>query len=125
MPTIMVEDFLSSIFGMYTDVKTSANVISNIEGIAEYAWEASTEVKKHSIGEKYGYFRKNGDIARKERANKFLELVDGLAYKDEDSISYELKEILSNLMATHNSMNNFFCVRIHYMISGSKPHSFT
>lgn len=108
MPTIMVEDFLSSIFGMYTDVKTSANVISNIEGIAEYAWEASTEVKKHSIGEKYGYFRKNGDIARKERANIFLELVDGLAYKDEDSISYELKEILSNLMATHNSMNNFY-----------------
>ena len=63
--------------------------------------------KKHLIGEKYGYFRKNGDIQRKEKANEFLILVDGLSYKDEDSISYEIRDTLTNLMTTHNSINNF------------------
>lgn len=108
MPTIMVEDFLSSLFGMYTDAHTNAVVLNNIEGIAKYAWDASSESKKHAVGEKYGYFRKNGDTDRKERANRFLSIVDGLSYKDEDSISYEIKDTLANLMTTHNSVNNFY-----------------
>lgn len=108
LPTIMIEDFLSSIFGMYTDPNIASNITQNIEGIAKYAWNASTETKKHSIGEKYGYFRKNGDIQRKEKANNFLTIVDGLSYKDEDSISYEIRDALANLMSTHNSVNNFY-----------------
>lgn len=108
LPTIMIEDFLSSIFGMYTDPNITANITQNIAGIAKYAWNASTEAKKHSIGEKYGYFRKNGDIQRKEKANNFLTIVDGLSYKDEDSISYEIRDALANLITTHNSVNNFY-----------------
>lgn len=108
LPTIMVEDFLSSIFGMYTDPKISSTISKNIEGLAKHVWNASGETKKHTIGEKYGYFRKNGDIIRKERANNFLLLVDGLSYKDEDSISHELRETLASLMTTHNSFNNFY-----------------
>lgn len=108
LPTIMVEDLLSSIFGMYTDPTISANISQNITGIAKYIWDASSEQKKHLIGEKYGYFRKNGDIQRKEKANEFLILVDGLSYKDEDSISYEIRDTLANLMTTHNSINNFY-----------------
>lgn len=108
MPTVMVEDFLSSIFGMYTDPHIAANISTNIAGIAIYAWEASTEIKKHAIGEKFGYFRKNGDITRKERANEFLTIVNGLAYKDEDSISQEIRDVLAELLTTHNCMNNFY-----------------
>lgn len=108
LPTIMKEDFLSSIFGMYTDPNIAAIITQNIEGIAKYAWNASSETKKHSIGEKYGYFRKNGDVQRKEKANNFLTIVDGLSYKDEDSISYEIRDALANLMTTHNSVNNFY-----------------
>ena len=108
LPTIMIEDFLSSIFGMYTDPNIAGNISQNIKGIAKYVWNASTETKKHSIGEKYGYFRKNGDVTRKDRANDFLTIVNGLAYKDEDSISHELRELLANLMSTHNSINNFY-----------------
>ena len=108
LPTVMVEDFLSSIFGMYTDPKTTTNIITNITGLAKYVWNACTEEKKHFIGEKYGLYRKNGDADRKERANKFLTIVGGLSYKDEDSISYELRDTLANLMTTHNSLNNFY-----------------
>ena len=53
LPTIMVEDFLSSIFGMYTDPNISANIMKNISGIAKFVWDACTETKKHLIGEKY------------------------------------------------------------------------
>jgi hypothetical protein len=104
----MIEDFLSTIFGMYSDPNIAGNISQNIEGLAKYAWNASTDAKKHSIGEKYGYFRKNGDIQRKDKANDFLTIVDGLSYKDEDSISYELRDALANLMTTHNSVNNFY-----------------
>lgn len=108
LPTVMIEDFLSTIFGMYTDLNIAGNISQNIEGLAKYVWNASTEAKKHSIGEKYGYFRKNGDIQRKDKANDFLIIVDGLSYKDEDSISHELRDSLANLMTTHNSINNFY-----------------
>lgn len=108
LPTVMVEDLLSTIFGMYTDPNIAANISQNIEGIAKYVWSASSEAKKHSIGEKYGYFRKNGDIQRKDKANDFLVTVEGVSYKDEDSISHELRETLANLMTTHNSVNNFY-----------------
>ena len=108
LPTIMVEDLLSTIFGMYTDINTPSNICVNIEGVAKYVWNASPDGKKYFIGEKYGYFRKNGDIARKERANDFLSIVDGMSYKDEDSLAYEIKETLANLMTTHNSYNNFY-----------------
>ena len=90
------------------DPNIASNITQNIDGIAKYAWNASTEAKKHSIGEKYGYFRKNGDIQRKEKANNFLTIVDGLSYKDEDSISYEIRDALANLMSTHNSVYNFY-----------------
>lgn len=47
----MVEDFLSSIFGMYTDPNISANIMKNISGIAKFVWDACTETKKHLIGD--------------------------------------------------------------------------
>ena len=81
LPQIMVEDLLSTLFGMFTDPQITQTISS---------------------------FRKNGDVARKDKANAFLTLVDGLSYKDEDSISQELRETLANLLSTHNSANNFY-----------------
>lgn len=108
LPTIMIEDFLSSIFGMYCDPRIANNISKNIEGIAKYVWDSCSSIKKHSIGDKFGYYRKNGDVNRKEKADIFLTIVDGLSYKDEDSISQELRDSLANLMSTHNSANNFY-----------------
>lgn len=108
LPIIMIEDLLSTLFGMYTDPQISQIILNNIKSIAKYVWDLSSEAKKHAIGDKFGYFRKSGDIIRKDKANNFLTLVNGLAYKDEDSISQELRETLANLLSTHNSMNNFY-----------------
>lgn len=108
LPIVMIEDLLSTLFGMYTDPQISQIILNNIRSIAKYVWDLSSEAKKHAIGDKFGYFRKSGDISRKDKANTFLTLVNGLAYKDEDSISQELRETLANLLSTHNSMNNFY-----------------
>lgn len=108
LPTIMIEDFLSSIFGMYCDPRIANNISKNIEGIAKYVWDSCSSIKKHSIGDKFGYYRKNRDVNQREKADIFLTMVDGLSYKDEDSISQELRDSLANLMSTHNSANNFY-----------------
>lgn len=108
LPIIMIDDLLSSIFGMYTDIKVPANVISNIDGIAKAVWDVSSEEKKHSIGERFGFFRKNGEVSRKERTDIFLTKVDGISYKDEDSLSMEIRIELANLRDAHNSYNNFY-----------------
>jgi len=108
LPKIMVEDLLSTLFGMFTDPQTNQTVSNNIKSIAKYVWNLSSENKKYSIGDKYGYFRAHGEVARKDKANEFLILVNGLSYKDESSISEELRVTLKSLLSTHNSVNNFY-----------------
>lgn len=108
LPLVMIEDLLSTLFGMFTDPQISQTISTNIKAISKYVWDLCSEQKKHSIGDKYGYYRKNGAVAKKDKSNEFLILVDGLAYKDEDSISQELREILANLLSTHNSNSNFY-----------------
>lgn len=108
LPSKMIDDLLTTLFGMYTDSKIKEEVINNIKGIAPYVWDASSDDKKYEIGEKFGYFRKNGDVGRKNLANDFLKLVDGLGYKDEDSLAAEIREVLNNLLSTHYSYNNFY-----------------
>lgn len=52
--------------------------------------------------------RKNGEVSKKEECQKFLEVVGGLAYKDEDSLAGELIEKLENLYRAHFNGNNFY-----------------
>lgn len=108
LPEVMVEDLLSILFGMFVDPEISQVISNNVKLIVKYVWDLSSTPKKYAIGDKYGYYRKNVDVARKEKTNEFLTLVNGLAYKDEDSIAQELREVLANLLSTHNNSNNFY-----------------
>ncbi|MGL4108423.1 hypothetical protein [Clostridium sp. LP20] len=108
LPQQMIDDLLWSLFGMYTDEKVINIVNDNIEKVVDYVWNASSEEKKYEIGEKYGYFRKNAIVSRKERADEFLNLVNGVNYKDEDSIAYEIRETLNSLKSAHFGTNNFY-----------------
>ncbi|WP_321869083.1 hypothetical protein [Burkholderia ubonensis] len=47
-------------------------------------------------------------MAKKDGCQKFLEVVGGLAYKDEDSLAGELIEKLENLYRAHFGSNNFY-----------------
>ena len=108
LPLNMIDDVTSSFFGMYTDEQTEIKVKNNIEGLAKYAWDACNKSKKYELGEKYGYFRKNGDVERKNLADRFLRIVSGETYKDEDSLAAEIRETLSSLKSVHFGMNNFY-----------------
>lgn len=107
-PQERIDDFILSIFGVYTDTRTDAPTKKNIDRLTPHIWEAITEETKFSIGSKFGLYRKNGDVERKEAVQKFLETVNGLQYKDEDSLAAELLEKLQNLKTVHFEANNFY-----------------
>ncbi|CAH1569881.1 conserved hypothetical protein [Vibrio jasicida] len=107
-PLERIDDFLWTIFGIFTHHKTSKDSKDNIIGIAPYVWNAASEDRKYEIGARFGTFRKNAEVDRKEASQQFLEVVNGLSYKDEDSLAGELIEKLENLFRSHNSSNNFY-----------------
>lgn len=107
-PIERIDDFLWSVFGLYTTDKTTIETKQNIAGIAPYIWKAATEDRKYEIGAKFGVFRKNGEVTRKNACEQFLQHVDGLKYKDEDSLAGEIIEKLENLNRAHFGSNNFY-----------------
>lgn len=107
-PQERIDDFLWTMFGIYTDDKSAQHARDNIEGISPSVWAAATEDRKYEIGARFGILRKNGEVAKKDACQKFLEVVGGLAYKDEDSLAGELIEKLENLYRAHFGSNNFY-----------------
>ncbi|MCV9949234.1 hypothetical protein [Paenibacillus polymyxa] len=108
LPQQMVDDLLWTIFGLYTDEKTKMNTVENIEKIAEFVWDASTDKKKYELGEKFGHFRVNGLVIRREKAENFLTKVKGLSFRDEDSVAYDIRDTLNSLKSAHFGHNNFY-----------------
>lgn len=107
-PIERIDDFLWTVFGLYTTDKTTVETKQNIAGIVPYIWFASTEDRKYEIGAKFGVYRKNGEVTRKDASQEFLQIVSGLKYKDEDSLAGEIIEILENLSRAHFSPQNFY-----------------
>lgn len=103
-----IDDLLWTLFGMFVDPKLGAAVKTNIGNISKYVWDASTEDRKYEIGSRYGMFRKNAEVARKDAAEEFLNIVHGQQFKDEDSLAGELIEKLETLKSVHFGFNNFY-----------------
>jgi len=107
-PQERIDDLLLTLFGTYCDPNQEQFVIDNIEGICPFIWDCATDSTKYKIGSKFGLYRVNGDVSRKNSTQKFLEIVDGEGYKDEDSLAAELLEKLENLKSVHFEWNNFY-----------------
>ncbi|MEH2461126.1 hypothetical protein [Nostoc sp.] len=107
-PQVRKDDFLMSVFGIYCDPKQEQYVRVNIEKLIPNIWNNATDEAKYRIGSKFGLYRKNADTFRREATERILELVDGLRYKDEDSLAAELIEKLQNLRTIHFEYNNFY-----------------
>lgn len=112
-PQVRIDDFVLSIFGLYVDTRTNAEVKKNIDRITPFIWSAISEETKYQIGSKFGVYTKNGDVDRKNSVQKFLETVNGLNYKDEGSLSAELLEKLQNLKTVHFQADNFYNEQPH------------
>lgn len=107
-PQERIDDFLWTIFGLFVDDRTEKTAKDNITGISSAVWKAATENRKYEIGSRFGIYRKNGEVTKKQACQKFLEIVDGLKYKDEDSLAGELIEKLENLRQAHFGKDNFY-----------------
>lgn len=107
-PQERIDDFLIAIVGMYCDPQKTNITQLNIEKLTPEIWRCSTEETKYIVGSKFGLYRKNGDVSRKDSIQKILEIVNGQNYKDEDSIGAELIEKLQNLRSAHYEWNNFY-----------------
>jgi hypothetical protein len=103
-----IDDFTWTLFGMFTDPRQKELVSLNIEKIGHYAWNSSSVNRRLEIGAKFGLFRVNGEVDRKDLTEKFLSIVGGLAYKDNDSLAGELIEKLESLKSAHFGSNNFY-----------------
>jgi hypothetical protein len=107
-PQEKIDDFLLSIFGIYCDPKQEQHVKTNIEKLIPHVWQCALEDTKYQIGSKFGWYQKNGDTDRRNATQKILELVEGLRYRDEDSLAAELMDKLQNLKTVHFEWNNFY-----------------
>lgn len=103
-----IDDLLWTIFGMHISSRLSTQAKANIAALAPHVWAASSEDRKSEIGARYGVFRKNGEVSRKESTQEFLTLVDGLQYRDEDSLAGELIDKLETLKRVHFGHGNFY-----------------
>jgi hypothetical protein len=103
-----LDDLLWTLFGMFIDPRLPLDAKTNITNLAKFVWDASSEDRKYEIGARYGTFRKNAEVAKKDSAQEFLEIVNGISYKDEDSLAGELIEKLETLKRVHYEVNNFY-----------------
>lgn len=107
LPPELVKSLLRTIFGMYVDTRIGAPVRNNIRMIAKSAWDASTEDVRYELGLRFQSLSVNAELDRKTFARQFLEIVQGLVYLPEDTISVELNELIDNLETAHHGFNNF------------------
>lgn len=108
LPSDLVVSLLRSVFGMFTDPDLSAEIKQNIRLIAPAVWEAVMDETKHEIGFKYSVYSVNADIARKNLAYEFLEIVGGLSFLRPEELAIKLNENLDNLLAAHFGFDNFY-----------------
>jgi hypothetical protein len=103
-----VDDLVWTIFGLYVDPRQTPVTKDNIRSLVPYVWPNSSENRRYEIGSRFGVYRNNADIARKDAAQEFLQAVGGLKYRDEDSLAGELIEKLGLLKSVHYSLINFY-----------------
>lgn len=107
LPQDVIDSFLRTIFGMYTNDNAAVQIKNNIKGIAQKCWDLSSETTKFSCGIRYQSFAANGERVRKDSANEFLTTVGGLPYLPSDSLAVEISIRVTNLYQAHFGWNNF------------------
>jgi hypothetical protein len=103
-----MDDLLWTLFWLFVDPRSKPEVRGNVLGVAPWLWNIASEDRNYDIGARFGLFRKNADVARKDAADEFVTNVNGQNYKDEDSLTAELIAKLDALKNVHFGWNNFY-----------------
>jgi len=113
VPTELVNSLLKTIFGMYIDPLMAVNIKNNIKLIAKRVWELSDNDLKYEIALQYSTYAANADVEKKNKANEFLGIVEGLSYLPKDTLTIEISNRVDGLYQAHNGINNFYSEPLH------------
>lgn len=95
-------------FGIYIDKNIPQQTRANINRLAPSLWKVISEEEKSGFGIRYATYAANGDRDRRDLANNFLEIVEGLSYLPDNIKTPIIKHSLENLITAHNGRNNFY-----------------
>lgn len=107
LPIELVDSSLRAVFGMYTDPNLDVKVRNNLKLIVHCLWDCSSKNAKYDAGMKYAIFSANADIHRKQLANEFLTIVEGLSFLSIEQRALDMDQVLDGLSSAHYGWNNF------------------
>ena len=107
LPEDLSSSLLRAIFGMYTDTGMDSRVRDNIKLVAKSIWDAAPVDARREAGIKQATLAVNGEVPRSNLAREFIEVVGGLEFLPDSTLSPEISMALDNLVTAHDGWNNF------------------
>lgn len=108
LPINRLSSLARSVFGMYLDPEVNSHTKNNIQLLLPAVWQVIDEHAKRELGLKYANFSVHGETARASLVRDLLQRVEGLAFLDENTKSFEIQTILGRLRVAHDNFNNFY-----------------
>lgn len=103
-----INTLCSGLFGIYVDLRSTQDTISNIEKLIQHLWIRVDEETRRQIGLKYSDFSIAIENEKMKRTERFLSLVEGLSYLSKDVKASKIKSVLENLKRVHYEWGNFY-----------------
>ena len=107
LPEDLSWSLLRAMLGMYTDTDIDSRVRDNIRLVAKSVWDVAPVEARQEAGVKQATLAANGEVTRANLAREFIEIVDGLGFLSDSTLSSEISTALDNLAMAHNGWNNF------------------
>lgn len=100
--------FAKGLFGIYIDLTSNQQRITNINLIAPHLWVFVSDDVRFEFGIRYAAFMANGEKHSKDMAHRFLELVGALSYLPDVVKTPQIKYAIDQLVEAHYGTNNFY-----------------
>ena len=107
LPEDLSSSLLRAMLGMYTDADIDSRVRDNIKLVAKSVWNVAPVEVRQEAGMKQATLAANGEVTRAKLAREFIEVVDGLDFLSDSTLTTEISTALDSLIMAHNSWPNF------------------
>lgn len=107
LPNEISGSLLRAYFGLYTDPDVDVQVRTNLKLLVAGIWRHAPQAAKQEMGVKYATLAVNGEVTRKNYAQEFLTICEGLGYIPEPHLSAMMDEPLDALQRAHFGWDNF------------------
>lgn len=108
LSTVLAGNLLTTVFGIYTDPKTSNETKLTISQLAPTIWNLAPDQIKYDIGGKLESFTLNLDKQRQQAGEQFFVTVSGNNFKTKNRKSLDLADLTANLLRAHYGWDNYF-----------------